>query len=141
MTNFQLTPNQKHYVNAAGERCECAFLNGVWVASWGEKHMNHVTTHAADGSVISGHLPEWAITAQFEDWLSDPFEGAPEWVRFATACNAKNPNAVLWARRPEPTDFRFAWGSLHEDEKSQLNPDAVYIGDWRNSLIKRGEWE
>lgn len=144
-TNFQLTPEHRFYVNAQGDRCEAALLNGAWVAVWDN---GNITRHSGDGRCTFSRLyanhsliEDHHITAEFTGWLSNPFEGAPEWAQFA----ASNPRGriVLFADEPDKLLFGEYSGYLSVGAKGRevTNRKGLYAGDWRNSLTHRSDWE
>lgn len=140
MTNFQLTPEHRWYVNASGDKCKVALLNGVWVAVWDN---GVVTKHFEDGREIRitrDYKPEFTITAPFEGWLSDPFDDAPPTVKHITVDEY---GAYEWWFAEKPTADAGCW-SLPHDPTNLAAGDydhELYTGDWRNSLTSREDWQ
>lgn len=164
MTNFQLTENQKHYVNAAGDRCEAALLNGVWIAVWGN---GNTTKHFEDGRSIRitrDYRPELDIAAAFEGWVKNPqsvidrfkhhLPASENWQYASIFYEGEYDALAIQFHNEKPTeapeDFMWAggvWVYLSNSEIREFYslPDEVSKitdeFDWRSSLTHRSEWE
>lgn len=93
---FQLTTEHKHYVNAAGDKCEVALLNGVWVAVWDSEE---VTQHNETGELHEDMIWQsftidnegrYNITAPFKGWL------VPVEFKHGGIALAADENGTVW---------------------------------------------
>lgn len=144
---FKLTPTTKHYVNAEGDRVEVALLGALWFGVVIRENQQLPCMYSESGLCLwtlhlsnAGEMRKMNLVKEFEGWLSNPFEGAPEWVTHATAFgwHASQPG-LQWIndyRGPDPTGCAEVWIS---PSMSRRESDTKYIGDWRNSLVERKE--
>lgn len=129
-----------HWQNANGDRCEVALLNGIWVAIWDGQRQSH---HLETGESISRSPDnfDFEITATFEGWLSNPFDGAPEWAEWACI----NRNEVIVR-----SDIKQIWSGILDTwhtpyglkSRVAMEPLTIkYIGNPANSLTSKDEWK
>lgn len=150
---FRLSGNG-WYVNADNDRCEVALLNGVWAGVYKFKKGGKLicvfdetgfckSWILVDVPIAHRHVPSPTeercnITAAFEGWESNPFEGAPSeftWV-------GQNLNGSITYFDKEPScNAPFGYWLAANETADDLRTPVKYIGDWRNSLVRRADFE
>lgn len=144
-TNFQLTENG-WYQNEAGDKCKVALLNGVWVAVWDN---GNLTEHNPVGQAIFSKfyanlslIEEHHITAKFEGWLSNPFIGSGKHYEWACAIPDYPMGRIAFSsNEPLFKDEKEGFVCATEFHFVKACTDDFYIGDWRNSLTHREDWQ
>lgn len=146
---FKLTTNG-WYVNADNDRCEVALLNGTWV---GVYKSGEVCVFNPDGQCHQANefsdpdiTERYNITAAFEGWDSNPFEGAPPGYRFATfeGFYEEEPKAFEEAECFGGGFLGFSQDGIikHELSDQFIAPFKDPWGCWaKNSLVSRADFE